>query len=333
MRYLLQCLFVAAITISVSASATAESVKVFLLAGQSNMNGTALAENLEPSWNVPQDDVWIWLDHNIDGEGQWTTLEPGHGWLTHAPRPGRPEGLDPRRGSLIVGPELSIGRTLADAYPDHRIALVKHADGGTDLAYDWNPENVGPPESNDHMWSGLLKKTSDAFQALEAEGHTYEVEGFFWAQGGGDARNWNNELPDPDEFLAGEEDALRRSAEYGENLTRFIQAVRGEFSHELPFVLSQIAEDVSPELREIYPGVELVRQGQLDVAASLPWTVQFSTADLTLRDAVHFDAMGQVEFGRRFANTYFSLAVPEPSSLILSLSLLSLLTGRRLRSF
>ncbi|MCS7466572.1 PKD domain-containing protein [Stieleria sp. ICT_E10.1] len=72
-------------------------VKVFILAGQSNMTGTASADNLDPSWNVPQDDVWIWLDHNMDG-GQWTTVTPGHGWGTHAPRPEEAEGLDSRNG-------------------------------------------------------------------------------------------------------------------------------------------------------------------------------------------------------------------------------------------
>ncbi len=61
-------------------------VKVFIMAGQSNLTGTADANNLDPSWNVPQDDVWIWLDHDMNG-GQWTTVAPGHGWSTHAPRP------------------------------------------------------------------------------------------------------------------------------------------------------------------------------------------------------------------------------------------------------
>ncbi len=282
----------------------AKPVKVFLLAGQSNMTGTARVENLDPLWNVPQDDVWIWLDHNMDG-GQWTTLAPGHGLSTHAPRPDEPEGLDSRNG---LGPELSLGSILADAYPDHRVALIKHGDGGRDLASHFNPENIGPPESSEHMWSGLLKKTYDAFAVLDAAGYAYEVEGFFWAMGGGDARNKNSDSSDPNEVLAGEQEALVRSAAYGENLTNFIHAVRDEFSDDsLPFVMSQIQDDLSPELLEIYPGAELVRQGQLDVAASMPWTVAFTTEGITLRDAVHYDAAGQIEFGTRFTNNYFDL--------------------------
>jgi hypothetical protein len=155
-------------------------VKVFFLAGHSNMLGTAGVENLEPEWNVPQD-TWIWLDHNMDGVGHWMTVGPGHGFSTHVPFPDQPEGLDPRNG---LGPELSISSMLADAYPGYRIALIKHGRGGGDVASHFNPDNIGPPESREHMWSGLLKKSYDAFAVLDASGYTYEAEGVFLALAG-----------------------------------------------------------------------------------------------------------------------------------------------------
>ena len=278
-------------------------VKIFILAGQSNTTGTASAENLDPEWNVPQDDVWIWLDHDMDG-GQWTTVEPGHGWGTHAPRPDEPEGLDARNG---LGPELSLARTLADAYPDHRIALIKHGDGGRDLAEHFNPDNVGSPTSSEHMWNGLLKKTNDAIAVLDATGQSYEVEGFFLSLGGGDARNRNSNSSDPAEFEAGRQAAIARSEQYGANLANFIGAVRDQYRPNLPFVMPvmpEVTEETPPELLEAYPGVELVRQGQLEVAATVPQTELFSNLGITLRDAVHYDAMGQIEFGTRFANVY-----------------------------
>lgn len=284
----------------------AKPVKVFLLAGQSNMTGTAEVENLDPLWNVPQEDAWIWLDHNMDG-GQWTTVAPGHGLATHAPRPDEPEGLDPRNR---LGPELSLSKALADAYPDYRVALIKHGDGGRDVASHFNPENIGPPDSNEHMWSGLIKKTDDAFAVLDAAGYTYEVEGFFWAMGGGDARNRSSNSSDPAVVLAGEQEALARSAQYGENLTNFITAVRDRYAEDLPFVMTRIADDLSPELLYTYPGAELVRQGQLEVAASDPWTEAFLTEGISKRDAVHYDAAGQIEFGTRLANTFSDLVLP-----------------------
>ena len=157
------------------------------------------------------------------------------------------------------------------------------------------------------MWSGLIKKTDDAFAVLDAAGYTYEVEGFFWGMGGGDARNRNSNSSDPAEVLAGEQEALARSAQYGENLTNFIAAVRDRYAADLPFVMNRIKDDLSPELLSTYPGADLVRQGQLDVAASDPWTEAFSSEGISLRDNVHFDAAGQIEFGTRFANGYSDL--------------------------
>ena len=281
-------------------------VKVFIMAGQSNLTGTADANNLDPSWNVPQDDAWIWLDHDMNG-GQWTTVAPGHGWSTHAPRPEEPEGLDPRNG---LGPELSLARTLADAYPDHQIALIKHGDGGRDLAEHFNPNNPGDPGSSDHMWSGLLKKTDDAFAVLDASGRPYEVEGFFWDLGGGDARNRNSGSSDPAEVAAGEQEALERSAQYGANLTNFISEVRDRYASDLPFVMTRIKDNVSESLLQAYPGGLLVRQGQLDVAASVPRVAAFTGEGLTRRDAVHYDAMGQIGYGMRFADAYLKLVSP-----------------------
>lgn len=308
----------------------AEAVKVFILAGNSNMTGTASADNLPSQWNAPQDDVWIWLDRQMTG-GQWTNLGPGHGWSTHAPRPNEPEPLDPRNG---VGPELSIGRRLADAFPNHRIALIKHGDGGGSLTSEWNPQNPGPPNSSDHRWSGLQKKTSDAFQALNDAGHTYEVEGLFLSLGGGDARNYQSGSSDPAEVEAGRQEALQRSAAYADNLTEFIDAARSEYASDLPFIysLTPHPDDVPPALLAAFPGAGLVREGQIDVDNTVALTGTFSTEGIPLRDRIHFDAPGQIEFGNRFVDSYFDVtAVPEPSSLFVltGVAMIGLVRRRR----
>ena len=149
----------------------AEHVRVFLIAGQSNINGVIGGSDIPAEWNHVQDDVWIWLGDRMGG-GDWTTLEPGHGASTHSPGPHYPTGLDPLDR---IGPELSVGGILADAFPNERIALIKHAEGGTDVMRDWNPDNLGDPSTFDHMWSGLLQKTTNAFNNLDNAQHSYEV--------------------------------------------------------------------------------------------------------------------------------------------------------------
>ncbi len=94
------------------------------------------------------------------------------------------------------------------------------------------------------------------------------------------------------------------------NLTNFIAEVRDRYAEDLPFVMTRIKDNVSEQLLETYPGGLLVRQGQLDVAATVPGVAAFTGEGLTRRDAVHFDAMGQIGYGTRFANAYLDLVSP-----------------------
>jgi hypothetical protein len=131
----------------------ADNVRVFFLAGQSNINGATQGSTVPSEWNYIQEDVWIWLDDR-QGGGEWTVLGPGHGFAVHSPRyQGAPE-LDPLNR---IGPELSLGRALADLYPSDRIALIKHAEG-SNIHTHWNPLAVG---END-MWTSLLPKSQNA---------------------------------------------------------------------------------------------------------------------------------------------------------------------------
>lgn len=94
---------------------------------------------------------------------------------------------------------------------------------------------------------------------------------------------------------------------------------------------------ITPELATAYPCFLNVRQGQLDVSGDVPWVAGFSTEGISKLDAIHYDAMGQIEFGQRLAHQYLDLiSLPEPSAGILSIFavLLSLgfHNGRRDRS-
>jgi hypothetical protein len=118
------------------------------------MAGVTIGSELPPAWNVPQEDVWIWLGDKMGG-GEWTELGPGHGGVSHNEFR-EPAGLDPLHA---IGPELAIGRGLADAFPDEQIALVKYT-YATNMD-DWDPEKLGPPDRN-HLYAGLREKSDNA---------------------------------------------------------------------------------------------------------------------------------------------------------------------------
>ncbi len=309
----------------------AGKVKVFLLGGHSNATGGGDPNGLPPELAL-QEDVWIWLERK-EGGPDWVALGPGHGGRTH--RPDWPDiiGLNP---DGAFGPELTIGRYLADTFPDDQIVLVKHAGGGSDVDSDWNPENPGPLGQWQHMWSSLLAKTDNAFQSLTDMGLEYKVSGMFWTQGVRDAINLSWDSNDPIEFEAGRVEAFLRAGRYQENLTRLIDAVRDEYGDsQLPFIIAQEHSNIptccgSPL---VFPALDVVREAQEATALALNNVVMFQTDDLPTSDGAHWTAEGQLEHGRRHVNAYLTI-VPEPTTVAMSFSGALLLMGfarRRLK--
>src|SRR5262245_53244180 len=90
-------------------------VQVLLLVGQSNMDGAPDVGELRTPYDAPQSDVWIWQDDLSTNVG-WTSLRGGFGGDSN-------KGSGGNGGQF--GPELSFGRTLADARPESQFALIK----------------------------------------------------------------------------------------------------------------------------------------------------------------------------------------------------------------
>lgn len=86
-------------------------MKVFILAGQSNMGGAAPGEELPPLFREPPENVALY------SAGRWAPLEARERF----------------------GPEMAFGHAMAEAWPDEEIGLVKFAAGGTSLMA-WHPE-------------------------------------------------------------------------------------------------------------------------------------------------------------------------------------------------
>jgi len=128
-------------------------LKVFVLAGQSNMVGrrAKVAE-------LPED---------LKKEQAGALFFTGRGWVPLAP------GVTERQG---FGPEISFARRMSERLGEP-IGIIKHSRGGSNLAEDWSPEN---PKS---LYAALLKKVKAARKTREIE-----IVGMVWLQGGRDAK-------------------------------------------------------------------------------------------------------------------------------------------------
>ena len=132
-------------------------VRVYLLGGQSNMNGAGKNSELAPPYNAPQPDVKFWH------RGTWVPLAPGfHG-----------------SSAAHFGPEVSFGRAIKDANPGDDIYLIKYAYKGTALYNDWAPGG--------HQHGRFISTAKAALTNLDKAGIDFQVCGMLWMQGESDA--------------------------------------------------------------------------------------------------------------------------------------------------
>lgn len=174
-------------------------VKVFLLIGQSNMNGRGNIQTLEtklikdlpeqypPALMKLRKDVWL-LGANGDGISKQTDnkcLEPGFGqWKWY-------------------GPELGFGHRVGNHFKE-QVLIIKVFGGGTSLGKNWvSPsmaKRTGRPVG--HMYKRMVRETIEYLQNLDQHYRDYKPEmgyqlcGAFWVQGHADGGSFRDEYED-----------------------------------------------------------------------------------------------------------------------------------------
>ncbi len=212
-----------------SAAFASDSVKFFILAGQSNMEGHGKVY-AEPNanegkgsleWLVKNPDTAARFKHLVDKDVQWTSREDVQIWYL-----GRTGDLAPGFGFRegYIGPELGFGHVVGDAF-DEPVLLIKLAWGGKSLAKDFRPPSsggeVGP------YYQDLLKLTKEVLRDAKTHFPQYadrelELIGFGWHQG------WNDRVNQA------------FNDEYEENLANFIRDIRKDLGvRNLPFVIAE----------------------------------------------------------------------------------------------
>ncbi|MEI7955710.1 MAG: sialate O-acetylesterase [Verrucomicrobiota bacterium] len=261
-----------------AATARAEHYEVFLLAGQSNMDGRGAKRDLVgdlAQWARPQPQVLI----NFRAGGLHRPLTLSNGFKPLAPgysgTPGAKQGGLP---SATFGPEVSLGAVLAEGLPGKNVALIKCAEGGTNLLKDWAPGEKGK------LYEQFIGFVGQALKDLQARGDTCTLRGMAWHQGEGDAS-----LP---------------ADKYHVLLTEFIQRVRADLNaRDLPFVIGEVYDNGRRDT---------VRESQRATSLTVPHTALASAQGLKTSDnGTHFDAASQIELGKRFAQAMLPLLAPD----------------------
>ena len=231
-------------------------VKVFILAGQSNMVGDG---HLGPAdikgtleYMVKSSDRTDRFEHLVDAGGEWVARDDVWYFQRQLVKTGRGAeqtidavdvaaelrpGLQGSGDRLRIGPELQFGHVMGDHF-DNQVLIIKTAWGGKSLAVDFRPPSAGePPYELKANKSGVKPDVGKFYRLMLADvkyvldhleehfpgydGQGYEIAGFGWHQGWNDGCN-----------------ALFAD-EYEANLPRFIADVRKDLgARDLPVVVA-----------------------------------------------------------------------------------------------
>jgi len=279
-------------------------VKVFILVGQSNMQGKGKIAHLEKLVAEMPDEYG-----HLKKNGEW--VERDDVWIKYWDKKGK---LTVGYGSPEdrIGPELGFGNVIGDAL-ENQVLLIKVSWGGQSLALDFRPPSSGEPEFElseklrQRIASGewqvgirykeMVEEVRATLKDLKThfpdyDGGGYEIAGLVWFQGFNDVIN----------------ETFR--AEYGKNMVNFIRDVRKDLDvPELPVVIGELGMggvEVNPRYAHKHYAV---REAQ-EAPSKMPefkGTVGFArTAPYVVEEGDAFDG-GYHYRGR--ADTFYKIGV------------------------
>jgi hypothetical protein len=236
---------------------TYAKTRIYLLHGQSNMDGRAdkrMYLKMAPGNNfaVPNNvECWTYArERTADG------------------RKDTPIPLTMGDGRMF-GVELTLARSLARAYPDDRIVLVKSAAGGTCIA-QWMPGGA------------LFRSIVEGARQARLRYDNTVVCAFAWLQGESDGGS-------------------QAAAElYGQKFSVLMAAVREKIKEpNLPVLLLVPYVAENNKAHGIYNAI--VREKQMDVARKVNNVHTLDTKEVNPNGLVHYSVQGYLDLGRLMA--------------------------------
>ena len=226
-------------------------IKVFILAGQSNMEGQGVVSMDHPEYYNGGKGNLVWsmknsksaeiMKHLKDDKGKWVVRDDVKVWFkvgSGITKGGLTVGFTGyvssedakvgKGGNSHIGPELQFGHVIGN-YLDEPVLLIKTAWGGKSLYKDFRPPSSGGEVGS--YYTQMLAEIREALADIEnlfpgRKSHEYEIAGFVWMQG------WND-MCTPEAI-----------PEYDKNLVNLVKDLRKEFKlPNLPVVIGELGND------------------------------------------------------------------------------------------
>lgn len=271
-----------------------DTIRVFYLGGQSNMEGFGYNKDLPKELNKEFKDIYIFHGNSaVDGDtsgglGYWSVLKPGHGI-------GFQTDGKTNQYSDRFGIELSFAKRMQELYPNDKIALIKYSRNGSSIDSlaastfgSWEADFNGKDGIN--QYDHYLTTIKNALKVKDINNDGKEdvlvPSGILWMQGESDG--------DKTEAIA-----LR----YYDNLKRLMDLMRASLlTDDLPVVIGKISDSFNDADGKVWDYGDLVQYAQekfarTDGNAAIVRTTKF----YKYSDKWHYDSAGFIDFGKQFA--------------------------------
>lgn len=277
----------------ISLGQSTQKTKVFLLAGQSNMDGRGDASKLSEAEmkllaNASQKIHFIYK--GTVGEGNAIqykgALDFTNPWSFVKQK---------FRIEKCFGPELFFGVELVKNYPKQDYLFIKRSQGGTSLYGAWNPNWSFEKASffNEQNKPKLYQDFIDLVDTELAELHpdSYEIVGMLWVQGETDSNTSNGSVA---------------ANTYHLNLENLINSVRGHYDiPDLPFLIlgvgSKKVQKAMVQVSNKLTNVSYIERSQ-DVNRSNYTPIY--THKWNGKPVGHYNYEGMKKMGRLFFESY-----------------------------
>ncbi len=291
---------------SMLAQESSGKVKIFILAGQSNMEGKGSVLVMNHQLTLPEKqarfacyrngDQWahrddVWIDYLGDRGRRHGKLTVGYGISQNGNRD-------------LFGPELGFGWTVGDHFDQH-ILIIKTAWGGKSLDRDFRPPSRPLPESVADLYARAKQQNGRLTlqQYEQSYGHCYrqmidevrlvtgdlkrflpsykdqgfEIAGFVWFQG------WNDQY------------APTSVEDYRDNMIALIDDLRADLkSPQMPVVIGAMGHDGETQTGKI----RAIAEAQAAAAEQPDW----KGTVVTVRTAQFWDKQADLAFHKFWAD-------------------------------
>jgi len=291
---------------SLNTALSAEPLKVYVIAGQSNASHYGRTYNAPPTLQLDLSEISysIWR-RNRNSTPQISTTN----------------GFIPMNFSRNpqIGIEASMAQTLIER--DSNFAIIKVFQPGSNLHTDWDPSSDTDEEPSDEngwkLYQTLIDEVNLRLNDLREIHSEVSLEGLVWVQGESDRAN--------DE----------QADFYGQRLTGLINAIRSNLKPNLKFYITELTfntdlyEDErfdgdgvndfqtlcsnNTQICSIY-GAYTNKNHQWQTSVNDPNVELVHTSDLSFQDSVHYDTQSYIDIGQRVARKIILAENQTPSN-------------------